>query len=84
LVFLDRWNLSPLLTRYRTGRGPHAETMDRPHNAWERSLGWWIQERYRTMRGYTRPQSALNVSRLLAFCAHFLGPGGLDLALLVT
>jgi len=84
LLFLDRWNLWPLLTRYRTWRGPHGETIDGTNNACERGIGWWIKERYRTMRGYKRPQSAVNVSRLLAFCGNFLGRGGLDLALLVA
>ena len=84
LVFLDRWNVWPLLTRYRTWRGPHGETLEGIQNACERGIGGWIKERYRTRRGYTRPPSAVNVSRLLAFCGNFLGRGGLDLALLVA
>jgi len=27
-LFLDRWNVWPLLTRYRTWRGPHGETLE--------------------------------------------------------
>ena len=84
LLFLDRWNVWPLLTRYRTWRGPHGETIDGTNNACERGIGWWIKERYRTMRGYKRVQSAVNVSRLLAFCGNFLGRGGLDLAQIVA
>jgi hypothetical protein len=84
LLFLDRWNLWPLLTRYRTWRGPHGETIDGTNNACERGIGWWIKERYRSMRGYKRVQSAVNVSRLLAFCGNFLGRGGVDLALIVA
>jgi transposase InsO family protein len=84
LLFLDRWNVWPLLTRYRTWRGPHGETIDGTNNACERGIGWWIKERYRTMRGYKRIKSAVNVSRLLAFCGNFLGRGGLDLAQIIA
>jgi hypothetical protein len=35
------------------------------------------------MRGYKRPQSAVNVSQLLAWCGNHLGRGGADLALLI-
>jgi len=55
LLFLDRRNVWPLLTRYRTWRGPNGETIDGTNNACERRIGWWIKERYRTMRGYKRP-----------------------------
>jgi hypothetical protein len=84
LLFVDRWNLWPNLTRYRTWRGPNGETVDGTNNACERGIGWWIKERYRSMRGYKRVASAVNVSRLLAFCGNFLGRGGLDLATLLA
>ncbi len=84
LLFLDRCNLWPLLTLYRTWQGPNGETMDGTNNACERGIGWWIKERYRTMRGYKRSLSAINVSRLLAFCGNYLGRGGVDLAQLVA
>lgn len=84
LLFLDRCNLWPQLTLYRTWRGPDGQTIDGTNNACERGIGWWIKERYRTMRGYKRPQSALNVSRLLAFCGNYLGRGGVNLAHLVV
>ncbi len=84
LLFVDRWNLWPCLTRYRTWRGPNGETIDGTNNACERGIGWWIKERYRSMRGYKRVASAVNVSRLLAFCGNFLGRGGLDLATIVA
>jgi Transposase IS66 family len=51
LLFLDRWNLWHRLTRYRTWKGPAGETLDGTKNACERAIGWWIKERYRTMRG---------------------------------
>jgi hypothetical protein len=84
LLFLDRWNLWGRLTRYRTWRGPAGEQLDGTNNACERGIGWWIKERYRSMRGYKRPQSAVNVSRLLAWCGNHLGRGGANLALLVA
>lgn len=84
LLFLDRWNLWRRLTRYRTWKGPHGETVDGTNNGCERAIGWWIKERYRTMRGYKRRKSAINVSRLLAWCGNHLERGGADLALLLA
>jgi hypothetical protein len=84
LLFLDRWNLWPRLTRYRTWQGPNGETIDGTNNGSERAIGWWIKERYRSMRGYKRKKSALNVSRLLAWCGNHLQRGGADLSLLVA
>lgn len=82
LLFLDRWNLWPRLTKYRTWQGPDGETLDGTNNSSERAIGWWLKERYRTMRGYKRPESAVNVSRLLAWCGNHLNCGGADLSLL--
>jgi hypothetical protein len=45
LLFLDRWNLWPRLTRYRKWKGPKGETLDGTNNASERAIGWWIKER---------------------------------------
>ncbi len=56
LLFLDRWNLWPRLTRYRSCKGPKGATLDGTHNASERASGWWIKERYRSMRGYKVPR----------------------------
>jgi len=84
LLFLDRWNLWPHLTCYRTWRGPEGQTIDGTNNGCERSIGWWIKERYRPMRGYKRLESAINVSRLLAWCGNHLGRGGADLAILIA
>jgi hypothetical protein len=76
LFSLDRWNLWPRLTRYRSWRGPAGETLDGTNNACERAIGWWVKERYRSMRGYKRPASMLNVSRLIAAMGNALeGPG---------
>lgn len=66
-LFMDRWNLWPRLTFYRTWKDEYGyQILDGTNNHCERSIGWWIKERYRSMRGYKREQSALNVSRLIA------------------
>jgi len=83
MLYLDRWSLWRRLTRYRTWRGPRGETVDGTNNGSERAIGWWIKERYRPMRGYKRPLSAVNVSRLLAWCGNYLGRGGADLTALI-
>jgi transposase-like protein len=83
-LFLDRWNLWPRLTFYRTWKGEDGQPiLDGTNNADERAIGWWVKERYRSMRGYKREQSALNVSRLIAFCGNHLS-GGLDLISLIA
>ena len=75
-LFLDRWNLWPRLTFYRTWKDQNGQPiLDGTNNADERAIGWWVKERYRTMRGYKREQSALNVSRLIAFCGNHLSDG---------
>jgi len=80
LFSLDRWNLWPRLTRYRTWAGPHGETVDGTNNACERAIGWWVKERYRAMRGYKRPESVLHVSRLIAAMGNALDSPGFALA----
>jgi hypothetical protein len=83
-LLMDRWNLWPRLTFYRTWKDEYENLiLDGTNNACERSIGWWIKERYRPMRGYKREQSALNVSRLIAFAGNHLRRG-LDLATLVA
>lgn len=75
-LFLDRWNLWPRLTFYRTWRDEYGHAkLDGTNNGCERSIGWWVKERYRSMRGYKRVQSALNVSRLTAFAGNHLARG---------
>jgi len=94
-LFLDRWNLWPRLTFYRTWKDATGrEILDGTNNATERAIGWWIKERYRTtpalrrtqcgasVRGYKRTQSALNVSRLIAYSGNHLS-SGLELASLI-
>jgi len=83
-LFMDRWNLWPRLTFYRTWKDEHGQRIiDGTNNHCERCIGWWIKERYRSMRGYKREQSILNVSRLIAFAGSRLARG-LNLADLIT
>jgi hypothetical protein len=84
LFSLDRWNLWQRLTLYRTWHGPHDECLDGTNNATERAIGWRVKERYRTMRGYKRQASVLNVSRLIAWAGNLLDAGGADLAAIVA
>lgn len=82
-LVLDRWNLWPRLTFYRTWKDDLGHPkLDGTNNDCERCIGWWIKERYRTMRGYKREQSALNLSRLIAHAGNHLSHG-LDLATLM-
>jgi hypothetical protein len=84
LFSLDRWNLWGRLTRYRTWVGPAGETLDGTNNACERAIGWWVKERYRSMRGYKRPVSVLHVSRLIAAMGNALDSPGFALAAVIA
>jgi transposase-like protein len=42
------------------------DDLDGTNNASERVIGWWIKERYRTMRGYKRAESVKNIVTLTA------------------
>ena len=75
-LFMDRWNLWPRLTFYRNWKDEDGnEILDGTNNHCERAIGWWIKERYRSMRGYKQEQSALGVSRLIAFAGNNLARG---------
>ncbi len=83
-LFLDRWNLWPHLTFYRTWQDAQGHPIpDGTNHADEWAIGWRVKERYRTMRGYKRQRSVLNLSRLIAYCANHLAQG-LDLATLLV
>jgi hypothetical protein len=84
LFSLDRWNLWRRLTLYRAWQGPHGERMDGTNNATERAIGWRVKERYRSMRGYKRCESVLNVSRLIAWAGNLLDGPGADLAQVIA
>lgn len=75
-LFMDRWNLWPRLTFYRTWKDEFEnEILDGTNNHCERAIGWWIKERYRSMRGYKQEPSALGISRLIAFAGNHLRCG---------
>ncbi len=75
-LFLDRWNLWPRLCFYRTWKDEYGnEILDGTNNHCERAIGWWIKERYRSMRGYKQEQSALGISRLIALAGNHLARG---------
>jgi hypothetical protein len=83
-LLMDRWNLWPRLTFYRSWKDEHGnEIIDGTNNHCERAIGWWIKERYRSMRGYKQEPSALGISRLIAFAGNHLARG-LRLADLMT
>jgi len=55
-LFGDRSKLWSRLTSYRKWNESHnqEEHLDGTNNACERAIGWWIKERYRSMRGDIR------------------------------
>ena len=55
------------LSWYRTWRGPQQEKLDGTNNVTEQIIGQRVKERYRTMRGYKRDESILNVSSLIGW-----------------
>jgi len=57
LTFDQRWNRR------------HQTMLDGTNNVAERAIGWWIKERYRTMRTYKRLASVRNVCRLIPYLA---------------
>ena len=75
-LFMDRWNLWPRLTFYRNWKDEDGnEILDGTNNDCERAIGWWIKERYRSMRGYKQVLSALGISRLIALAGNNLARG---------
>jgi hypothetical protein len=84
LFSLDRGNRWPRLTRYRSWEGPDGETVDGTNTAGERAIGWWIKERYRSMRGDKRLASVQNVSRLIAAMGNALDGPGFALAAVIA
>jgi hypothetical protein len=67
LLVLHLWNNWSRLTLYQRWQGPDGERLDGTNNACERAIGWGVKERYRSMRGYKRQKSVLNVSSLLGW-----------------
>jgi len=69
------------LVRFQAWRGTHGETLDGTNNVTEQIIGQRVKERYRTMRGYKRDASILNVSSLLGWVG--MQPAGYNLGELV-
>ena len=82
LLVLHLWNNWSRLTLYQRWQGPDGERLDGTNNACERTIGWGVKERYRSMRGYKRQESVLNVSSLLGWLGN--QPAGYDLNRLVA
>jgi hypothetical protein len=55
------------LPNIASGKDPKEKHSMAPTMDVARAIGWWIKERYRTMRGYK-----VRVSRLFAWCGNFL------------
>ncbi len=70
------------LALYQSWRSEQNEKLDGTNNVTEQVIGQCVKERYRTMRGYKRPQSILNVSSLIGW-ARAKGPD-YDLSELVS
>lgn len=82
LLVLHLWNNWSRLTLYQRWQGPDGERLDGTNNSCERAIGWGVKERYRSMRGYKRQESVLNVSTLLGWLGE--QPAGYDLNQLVA
>ncbi len=55
------------LARFQSWRGANQEKLEGTNNVTEQIIGQRVKERYRTMRGYKRDESILNVSSLLGW-----------------
>ena len=69
------------LVRFQSWRGANGETLDGTNNVTEQIIGQRVKERYRTMRGYKRDTSILNISSLLGWVG--MQPAGYNLGELV-
>jgi transposase-like protein len=61
---LHLWDNWERLTCYLTLRHGEGLEINATNNGSERAIGWAVKERYRTMRGYKRKTSILNVTSL--------------------
>jgi hypothetical protein len=82
LLALHLWDHWARLTLYLRWHGDDGERIDGTNNACERAIGWNVKERYRSMRGYKRQQSVLNISSLLGWLGD--QPASYDLNQLVA
>ena len=75
---LHLWDNWGRLTCYRDLKHQEGMVIDATNNAAERAIGWAVKERYRTMRGYKRKESILNVTGLTAWLID--QPAGYDMS----
>lgn len=75
---LRLWSHWHRYTCYRIPLADGAIPVEETNNATERVIGWDIKERYRTMRGYKREESIVNVAMLTAWLRE--EPAGKDLS----
>jgi transposase-like protein len=64
---LHLWDHWDRLICYCTLWHSHHLLFDATNNSTERAIGWSVKDRYRTMRGYKRDTSILNVTSLTAW-----------------
>ncbi len=69
------------LSRFQSWRAAQGESLDGTNNVTEQIIGQRVKERYRTMRGYKRKESILNVSSLVGWIGQ--QPAGYNLGALV-
>jgi hypothetical protein len=69
MALLRWWNNWDRLTQDQRWNRTHDSQLDGTNNATERAIGWWIKERYRTMRTYKRQESVRNLTRLIPHLA---------------
>jgi transposase-like protein len=74
---LHLWDNWKRLTCYRELQHQEHLEIDATNNAAERAIGWAVKERYRTMRGYKRDESILNVTGLTGWLLD--QPAGYDM-----
>jgi hypothetical protein len=75
---LHLWNNWERLTCYLTLRHGQGLEINATNNGSERAIGWTVKERYRTMRGYKRETSILNVTSLTGWLLE--QPAGYDMS----
>ena len=66
-LVLDWYENWARLSLYHRWRSEHGEKLDGTNNVTEQVIGQCVKERYRTMRGYKRDESILNVSSLIGW-----------------
>jgi transposase-like protein len=64
---LHLWNHWQRLTCHLSLRYTQDLEVDETNNCTERAIGWFVKQRYRTMRGYKQVDSILNVAMLTAW-----------------